>query len=98
MGGQPLPQFLAIVVYKCLVAGVPTQSLDFQVRWFEADDETAVNVLIEREPTQSYLNPYGEEVTWELFGVFAIDSFAPGRSGDEVVGFISSIQELENLN
>lgn len=92
MAGQ-----LAIVAYRCLVAGLSSDSLDFQVRWFAHEDAEEIRRHIQGEPLRSYLNSDGEVVSWELVEIFAIEPFAPRESGEEVVGFIASTQELSDL-
>lgn len=92
-----LTQYLAIVAYRCRVAGQPTDSLDFQVRWFEAGDADEVQGQIEAESPGTYANVDGETVTWELAEILAIELFTPPESGGEVVGFISSPGYLRKL-
>ncbi len=90
-------QYLAIVGYRCLVAGVPAGSLDIQVQWFESEDEATVRQLVSSEPIQCYRNIDEETVSWELVQIFAIEAFAPKDSGEEVIGFIASTEELADL-
>jgi len=92
-----MPQFLAIVAYRSLVAGVPSKKVDLQVRWFDEDSEAVVRQLISDDPIHAYKNEDGETVTWELVKVFAVEEFEPQRSGDEAIGFIASTRELRNL-
>jgi hypothetical protein len=92
-----MTQYLAIVVYRCLVAGSPEGSLDIQVRWYDARDETSVRTTIAAEPILSYKNSDGETVSWELAEVMAVEPFAPKDSGEEVIGFIASVRELTEL-
>ena len=92
MAGQ-----LAIVAYRCLVAGLSSGSVDFQVRWFADEDADEVRRRIQGEPLHSYMNSDGEVVSWELVEIFAIEPFAPSESGEEVAGFIASTQELSDL-
>jgi hypothetical protein len=87
----------AIVAYRCLVAGLPSGSVDFQVRWFDDADAEEIRRHIRGEPLHSYLNVDGEVVSWELVEIFAIEPFAASESGEEVVGFIASTQELSDL-
>ena len=88
---------LALVAYRGLVAGVPTGRIDIQTRWFESTDIEHIRSLIQSDPIHTYKNPEGETVTWELVEIFAIEKFAPGESGEEVVGFIASTNELSQL-
>jgi hypothetical protein len=92
-----MPQFLAIVAYRCLVAGVSRHSLDVQVQWFDLPDKDAVRALIEADPISSCKNKDDDTVSWELVQIFSVEPFAPTQSGDEVVGFIASIKELADL-
>lgn len=92
-----MAKYLAIVAYRCLVAGSSGKSLDIQVRWFEAHNEALVRALIAEEPIQSYKNSDGGTASWELAHVFAVEPFAPTKSGEEVVGFITEAQELTDL-
>lgn len=92
MAGQ-----LAIVAYRSLVAGLSAGSLDIQVRWLADEGAEEIRRHILGEPLQSYLNSDGEVVSWELVEIFAIESFAPRESGEEVVGFVASTQELSDL-
>ena len=88
---------LAIVAYRCLVGGVPSATLDVQVRWFADDDPQHVRRLIEADPFSRYSNSDGDVVCWELAQIFGIEPFAPKESGEEIVGFIASTEELADL-
>ena len=92
-----MAQYLAIVAYRCLVAGLPTGKLDIQVQWHDVDDETSVRSSIADEPIHTYNNSDGETVSWELAEVLAVEPFSPEDSGEEVVGFIASTRELTEL-
>lgn len=92
-----MPQYLAIATYRSLVSGVSSGRLDIQVRWFELSDEEAVRSAIESEPISRYKNSDDEAVTWELVEILQVEPFEPENSGDEVVGFIASVDELEGM-
>ncbi|MFO1045898.1 MAG: hypothetical protein U0941_29300 [Planctomycetaceae bacterium] len=92
-----MAQFLAIVAYRSLISGLPRRELDLQVQWFDVADEVAVRQLIEAVPITTYKNRDDETVSWELVQIFAIEPFSPSQSGEEVVGFIASIDELRDL-
>ncbi|MBL9081184.1 MAG: hypothetical protein JNK76_05225 [Planctomycetales bacterium] len=92
-----MTQFLAIVIYRSVVAGVRTSTLDFQVRWFTADDEAEVRTRIEAEPLEAYIGGEGDQVLWELAEIMAVERFEPQTSGDEVIGFISRMDDLLDL-
>ena len=88
---------LAIVAYRCLVGGIRSDTLDFQVRWFDVEDAEQTRRLIQAEPFLAYKNSDDDLVTWELAQIFAIEPFSPQASGEEVIGFIASIDELTDL-
>lgn len=92
-----MPQFLAIVAYRSLVEGVSSGSIDLQVRWFDAADDSVVRQTIEAEPICAYRNGIDESVAWELAEIFSIEPFSPRVSGEEVVGFIANADEIANL-
>jgi hypothetical protein len=92
MAGQ-----LAIVAFRALVGGLPSGTVDIQVRWFAEKDAERVRRFIESEPASSYLNSDDEVVYWELSSVLAIEPFDPRESGEEIVGFIASAEELSGL-
>jgi len=84
---------IAIAVYRCEVAGIPTDSLDVQVRYFD-DAEIDVAAFLSAEPTHSYLNDKGELVTWPLVEITAIETFAEPKNGREVAGFIAGADQF----
>lgn len=92
-----MPQFLAIVAYRSLVAGASSGSIDFQVRWFDAADDSVVRQTIEEEPICAYRNETGSSVAWELAEILSIEPFSPRLSGEEVVGFIAPTGEILSL-
>lgn len=89
--------YIAIVAYRCRIDGVPKGSLDIQAIWFEEIDPEEVRRLIHLDPIQSYENSDGDTVSWELAEVFSIEPFRPSASGEEIAGFIASIDELNDL-
>ena len=92
-----MSQFFAVVVYRGVVAGKPTGSLDFQTRRFELGTESEVVSALENEEPFNYQNGDGEEVKWEFRRVMAIAEVGRCDPGDEVVGFIAKIEELQDL-
>ena len=88
---------LAIVAYRGIVGGLPSGSVDFQVRWFADADAEQARRRIEAEHFSAYLNSDGEQVCWELVQIFAIEQFSPLASGEEIVGFIAFTEELSEL-
>lgn len=88
---------VAIVAYRSVVAGIASNSLDIQARWFAEADPLEVRRLIQEEQLCTYTNSDGDTVCWVLAEVFAIEPFSPSASGDEVAGFITNIEELTEL-
>jgi hypothetical protein len=89
-----MERWLAIVAYRCEVAGTPTDSIDIQVRYLEAESEDHVESLLKAQPVCSYENNDGEIVTWPLIGVLAAEPFSHEPDGSEVVGFITGCDEF----
>ena len=87
-------RWLAIVAYRCEVAGVPTESLDIQVRYFEAESAEEVVSRIFAEPDAEYMNGDGELLTWPFVCVVAVEPFSEPADGEEVVGFIARTNEI----
>lgn len=93
-------QFLAIAIYRGIVAGEPTGSLDLQVRYLVADSEEAARQDLEQETPEKYSNHHGELVSWELRKVMCIEEVAdiPGAAaGEELIGFVANAKELCEL-
>lgn len=88
--------WLAVAVHRCEVAGVPSGNLDVRVRQFRRKRREDVDTAIAEEPTHSYQNGDGEEVTWPLAGVLAIEEVGRPADGDEVVGFIAQVNEFQD--
>ena len=80
---------LALVAYRCEVNGIPTDSLDIQVRYF-SDLSVDIEPFLRQEPTHSYRNAKNEVVSWHLVDVLAIEELTQPESGGEVLGFITS--------
>jgi len=85
---------LAIVAYRCEVAGIPTESLDIQVRYFEASSHEQIEAALQSETITSYTNAEGQLVAWPLVRVLAVESFTWPINGTEVVGFITGCHEF----
>jgi hypothetical protein len=84
---------IALVTYRCEVAGIASDSIDIQVRYFD-DPATDIEAYLQNEPTQSYLNEKGELVTWPLIAVMAIEDLDNLRNGKEIAGFISGCHDF----
>jgi len=92
-----MKKFLAIVVYRSEVSGAHGALLDFQTRFFEADSEEEVIEKIESEAPCSYPNDHGENVNWLLSSIMAVGEMCDLVSGEELVGFISGVQDIVKL-
>jgi hypothetical protein len=89
-----MERWLAIVAYRCEVAGTPTDSIDIQIRYLEADSEEEIEARLKAQPICSYDNGTGELVTWPLVGMLAAEPFSHEADGSEVVGFITGCHEF----
>ena len=89
-----MERWLAIVAYRCEVAGTPSDSIDIQVRYLEAESEDHVESLLKAQPVCTYENIDGEVVAWPLVGVLASELFSHEPDGGEVVGFITGCHEF----
>ena len=85
---------LAILVYRCEIAGVPDESIDIQVRYFESASSIEIEEILRSEQVHSYLNGNGELVAWPFVRLLAVEPFVQPTSGAEVVGFITGCHEF----
>jgi hypothetical protein len=85
---------IVMAVYRCEIAGVPDESLDIQVRYFD-DPNVDVESFLRDEPTHSYSNDRGELVTWPFVHVLAIQDLDSPGNGKEIVGFIAECKDLQ---
>jgi hypothetical protein len=85
---------IAIAAYRCEVAGISSDSLDIQVRYFE-DTSIDIASFLRDEPTHSYLNDSDELVTWPFVAILAIENFESPKNGSEVAGFIAGCMEFQ---
>ena len=85
---------LAIAVYRCEVAGKPTDSLDIQVRHFDSFSPVAIEQRLRAEPLHSYANDAGETVTWPLVQILSIEPVDSPTDGAEIAGFIAGCNEF----
>ena len=84
---------IAIALYRCEVAGTPTDSLDVQVRYFD-DPTVDIESYLQSQPTQSYSNDQGEVVTWPFVAVTSIEDLRTPKNGQEIAGFITGHQQF----
>ena len=80
---------LVIAAYHCEVAGEATDSVDYQIRYFESDFVDEVVSRLRTEPPQTYMNPAGEEVRWIFHDTVAVETDPVFKDGTEVIGFIT---------
>ena len=92
-----MSRWLAIATYQCRIDGVVDDSVDFQVRYFDLPDESAVVSALEDEPPHTYLNGDGETVSWPLMRIFDVQALRPVASGSEVAGFVAGADVLAAL-
>ena len=85
---------IAIAVYRCEVAGKPTDSLDIQVRHFELYSPVAIEQRLRKEPLHSYENDKGETVNWHLVRILSIEPVDGPADGAEIAGFITGCNEF----
>jgi len=92
-----MSRWLAIAAYQCQINGVPTGSIDFQVRYFNLPAPSDVEAVLRSEPPHQYQNHLNETVAWPLVRIFEIQGLLSASSGDEIVGFIAGTEELSSL-
>ena len=88
-----MPTHIAIAAYRCEIAGVPDDSLDIQVRYFD-DPTVDIESFLSAEPTHTYLNDRNEVVAWLFVRVLAIEVFDNPKNGKEIAGFITGCNEF----
>jgi len=87
-------QFLAIAVYRCEVAGSPTDSIDVQVRYFPHGDSEEILNFLATEELHSYANGDGELVSWPFVSLVAVSEVENPTVGQEVSGFITGTDQF----
>ena len=80
---------LVIAAYHCEVAGEPTESVDYQVRYFCSDSIDEVWQRLRSEPPETYKNCDGEDVMWVFDDTVAVEFEPAFADGAEVIGFIA---------
>jgi hypothetical protein len=86
--------YLAMVAYRCQVAGEPTDSVDIQVRYFDQVTQRKVEEALRLEPPASYANERDAAVTWPLASVLAIEELGQPVNGAEIIGFVTGAHEF----
>jgi len=89
-----MSRWLAIATYQCQINGVPTGSIDVQVRYFQLPSPEDVEQALRVEPPHSYKNHLDQTVSWHLQQIVNIQGVTSLRSGDEIIGFIADIDDL----
>jgi hypothetical protein len=84
---------VAIAVYRCEVAGKPTDSNDVRVRYFESGTVAEIEQRLLGEPPESYANDRGETVSWPIARIMAMEAVENPTDGAEIVGFITGCEE-----
>ncbi|QDV75897.1 hypothetical protein [Botrimarina mediterranea] len=92
-----MKNYYAIVVQRAVVAGKPTGSIDVSAYYFLAESKENVRAAIHSQHPFSYEGAEGDEVIWELLRILSIDERSELISGDEVTGFITSVDELSGF-
>ena len=90
-------RYLAIAIYRGVVADAPTGSLDIQTCCVEGRTEEDVVRRLRDSRSQGYENSDGERVTWELCEIMAIEELGQIEPGDELIGFVAGVDELREL-
>ena len=85
---------IAIAVYRCEIAGVPSNSLDVQVRYFD-NPHVDVASFLRDEPLHTYSNDRGELVAWPFVQVLAIEDIGDPENGSEIAGFITGWEQFQ---
>ena len=91
-----MSRWLAIAAYQCQIDGVPTGSVDFQVRYFNLLEAKDVETALRAEPTQHYHNHLGQTVSWPLQAIPNIQGVLPIKQGNEIIGFIADLEDIKH--
>ena len=89
--------YYAMVLFRALIDGTPTGSLDLSAFYYDAESEDEVLARIEGDEPLTYRGAEGDEVTWELVRILSIDACHDLDSGDEVTGIIVERGEWAEL-
>jgi len=80
---------LVIARYHCEVAGKATESLDYQVRYFDSDSLDEVTARLRVEQPCTYVNDCQETVSWIFDSIVATEPDPQFADGKELIGFIT---------
>jgi len=78
-----------IAKYHCEVAGEPTGSADYEVRYFATNSPGEIQGRLASAPPNEYKNSDGETVRWIFDETMAIEVNPALRDGEEIIGFIT---------
>ncbi|MCE1205379.1 MAG: hypothetical protein LWW79_12340 [Holophagaceae bacterium] len=90
-----MQKWLAIAAYRNEFDGAPGGSIDIRVLGFDLETEEKVRSAISNEPVTVYENDQGEQVSWKLVQILAIEEFAFPENGEELIGFIAESEEFK---
>src|SRR5437660_10778722 len=80
---------LVIAAHRCAVADKPTDTVDYQVKYFASDSLDDVTARLRAEPPHAYKNRYKQEVRWLFDDTVAVEFDPAYEDGQEVIGFIT---------
>ena len=89
-----MSRWLAIAAYQCQIDGVPTGSVDFQVRYFNVPGPDDVETALRSEPLHEYKNHLDQTVSWPLQAIPNIQGISPIQQGGEIIGFIADVEDI----
>ena len=89
-----MPAALAVVAYRCEVAGRPEGSVDIQVRYFDSFEPSAIEQRLSQQLPNSYANQAGELVQWTFVNVLAIEPLDRVADGSEIAGVILGAEQI----
>jgi hypothetical protein len=90
-----MPKWLAIAAYRNQFDGAPGGSIDIRVLGFDLETEEEVRAAVSNEPVAVYENDQGEQVSWCLVHILAIEESVFHENGDELIGFIAESNEFK---
>jgi hypothetical protein len=80
---------VVLAAYCCEVAGKVTDSVDYQVRYFDSNSLEDVVSRLRSEKPHTYRNVYDQEVRWFFHDTVAVNFEPQLRDGAELIGFIT---------
>ena len=80
---------LLVARYDCFVAGKSSESVDYQVRYYDLPESTDLNEMLRKEPVHCYTNEDSEHVEWRFSELVSVEWEPKFEQGEEVIGFIT---------